>query len=158
MQVWLDTYAIDGINSAIAGFVFSSFTDAEQLARLNDPTQQRIVAERDGNLLGVLTLHRDALCPCDPALRHELDAVYVSRHAQRQGIGARLLARAAEMARRDGAKALWLTVWHRNARALAFYDALGWQRIGETDFVIDGTPHRNIVFRFDLQRPAEHAS
>jgi GNAT superfamily N-acetyltransferase len=149
-QVWLDTYCVDGINLAVANHILSTFTADAMAAKLADPNQQVMVAERDSKLLGVLTLRRNAICPCDKTLRHELDGVYVTRHSHRQGIGGRMLARAYDLARRDGARSLWLTVWYRNARALAFYDALNWQRIGETQFMLDGVAHPNIVFRHDL--------
>ena len=41
-----------------------------------------------------------------------------------------------EAARARGAKTLWLGVWERNLRALAFYGKYGFSRVGEHAFVL----------------------
>ena len=39
-------------------------------------------------------------------------------------------------ARRQGVEALWLGVWERNPRAIAFYRRWGFEKIGEHEFLL----------------------
>jgi diamine N-acetyltransferase len=41
-----------------------------------------------------------------------------------------------DAARTHGARTLWLGVWERNARAIAFYAKCGFARVGEHSFVL----------------------
>ncbi len=43
---------------------------------------------------------------------------------------------AIESARASGAQTLWLGVWERNLRALAFYAKYGFVRVGEHTFTL----------------------
>lgn len=66
----------------------------------------------------------------DPGERNYLWHVYVDPRAQRRGVG-RALTEAAlvELAARGETKA-WLDVLSGNAKARAFYRALGWEEVG----------------------------
>ncbi|HET9369120.1 MAG TPA: GNAT family N-acetyltransferase [Vicinamibacterales bacterium] len=45
---------------------------------------------------------------------------------------------APEVARKRGAKTMWLGVWERNSRAVAFYAKYGFTRVGEHTFMLGG--------------------
>jgi ribosomal protein S18 acetylase RimI-like enzyme len=142
-QVWLDTYALDGIEPALADYVLSEFTPQQFVGMAADPTRRLFVAVEGKALLGYIHLLLDSPCPAGMGGRLEVGTLYVSRHWHGRGIGRGLLDAAKAAAATLGESALWLKAWHRNEAALAFYDALGWQRIGETDFVLDGQAHKN---------------
>ena len=63
-----------------------------------------------------------ALTPCR---RTHLDSLIVAEHAQRRGVGRRLVEDAAAWGRTRGASELVLTVWAGNEGAERFYAALG---------------------------------
>ena len=75
-----------------------------------------LVAERDGELAGVLTYHvRDG----------ELEVVTLDAVVPRAGVGSRLLAAAVELARARGLRRLWLITTNDNLDALRFYQRRG---------------------------------
>ena len=81
-------------------------------------------AFRDGVPVGFITASENR----DPAVLEadgHVRAIYVLARAQRQGIGRRLMADAAVWWLNKGGRALGLGVLSGNARAMAFYDALG---------------------------------
>lgn len=60
----------------------------------------------------------------------ELANLAVSRLMQRQGLGARLLAKAMERARERGAREMFLEVRASNAAAIQLYSTAGFQAVG----------------------------
>lgn len=60
----------------------------------------------------------------------ELANLAVTRLMQRQGLGARLLAKAIERARERGAREMFLEVRASNAAAIQLYSAAGFQAVG----------------------------
>ena len=144
MQVFLDTYATEGIRPSLAREVLSSYSAAAFSTALGDGRVRLWVAERLGHLVGFaqITLGEShALAP--PGVQAELLRLYVQEPFTGQHIGSRLLAAAETLAARHGATVLWLTPWVHNQRALAFYQACGYQDFGLTSFVFEGECHDN---------------
>ncbi|KAJ3189321.1 hypothetical protein HDU85_002949 [Gaertneriomyces sp. JEL0708] len=64
----------------------------------------------------------------------EIERIYVDEAFLGQRIGKRLLNVALEEATQNRKTALWLGVWEKNVRALAFYDRNGFRQIGQHIF------------------------
>ncbi|OYU30821.1 MAG: GNAT family N-acetyltransferase [Comamonadaceae bacterium PBBC2] len=156
-QVWLHTYATEGVSSVIADYVLREITPAKFAASLEDPYAITLVAECDENLLGFAVLRLNATCPSPnpnpnpnpnkTASSIELETLYVQAHFLGQGIGSALLRQAESMARvhAPADSGLWLTVNARNARAMRFYTAHGYQKTGTHVFMLGGVGHENHV-------------
>ena len=146
-QVFLDTYATDGIRDAIAREVLEQLSTPAVSAMLATLGMRFIVAERAGHLVGFAQLTLDAaheLMPQRPAA--ELNRLYVQERFTGRGLGKALLARAETLARSEGASTMWLTAWVGNARALAFYPRCGYQDGGPTVYEFRGERHGNRLF------------
>ncbi|MEO5732312.1 MAG: GNAT family N-acetyltransferase [Rubrivivax sp.] len=147
MQVFLDTYATNGIRPAIARDVLAAYSEAAFLDHLDDPSGRIVVAERSGHLVGFAQLAWRAVCDLAPAgVQAELLRLYVQEPFTGTGIGTRLLAAAEALARDGGATVLWLTPWVQNHRAIAFYQRRGYQDHGLTWFHAEGESHENRVY------------
>jgi ribosomal protein S18 acetylase RimI-like enzyme len=146
MQVFLDTYATQGIRPAIAREVLSGYSQTAFIAALENPLSRLCVAEHSGHLVGFAQVTLGAthdLAP--PGRQAELLRLYVQERFTGQQVGTRLLSRAEELAVEGGASVLWLTPWVHNHRALAFYHRRGYQDFGLTHFVFEGESHDNRV-------------
>lgn len=64
----------------------------------------------------------------------ELKRLYVLRARHGQGIAQALMDATLDAARTRRAQTLWLGVWERNPRAIAFYAKYGFVRVGEHTF------------------------
>ncbi|MBK8482281.1 MAG: GNAT family N-acetyltransferase [Proteobacteria bacterium] len=100
----------------------------EFVARLADPTQALLVAERAGVVLGAVRLQvfdtpRSGWARA--RRRGYLDDLIVAVGARRAGVGERLLAAAIEACRERGADQVVLTVWQGNDAADRIYRRLG---------------------------------
>ncbi len=143
LQVWLHTYATNGVSDDIAQYVLRQFTQDSIGALLVDPDRCVLVAMAPGNLLGYATL---AFAAEHSGITTEIETLYVQEHFLRKGIGSALLYRAINEARSRTASAdVWLSVNANNGRAIAFYDAAGFVADGEMYFDLNGTRHRNII-------------
>jgi GNAT superfamily N-acetyltransferase len=152
-QVFLDTYATDGVRPSLAREVLHYLATDAIAESLADPATVFIVAERAGHLIGFAQLtigvtHEHA----GPEATVELGRLYVQRAFAGKGVGTRLLEFAEELARARGAGALWLTAWVGNRRALAFYARRGYVDAGATMYVFEDEAHENRVLVRSLHR------
>ena len=152
-QVWLHTYATDGVTDEISAYVLSEFTVERFLASLGEPATSLLVADHDGCLVGLAVVRFGAPCPSGARSTVELQTLYVQEHFIGQGIGRSLLQAAETEARERSASSLWLTVNARNSRAIAFYADQGYAKIGTTHFVLGDARHENHVLLGSVAKP-----
>lgn len=150
-QVFLDTYATNGINTDLAKEAITVYSRDVFAERLTDQQVEITLAEANDHLVGFVDLRRSSQCPVPAFQGPEVFKLYVQRPFQRNGIGQELMALAEESAMSMGARAIWLTAWAGNAKALAFYPCVGYQDVGVTQYVIEGTAYENRVFAKQLQ-------
>jgi diamine N-acetyltransferase len=147
MQVFLETYAGNGIRPDLAREVLQKHAPEAAAAALARDDQRLIVAEREGHLLGFAHWRPDTAHQGVPAGRPaELFRLYVLRRFAGLGLGTRLLRAAEEAAAAAGADTMWLTAWAGNQRALAYYPRRGYADVGTTAYVIDGIAYENRLF------------
>lgn len=146
MQVFLDTYATDGIRAPLAREVLSSYSQASFDRAIADPRVRVVVAEHEGHMVGFAQVTLGARHELAPrGVQAELLRLYVQEPFTGVGIGSRLLAHAENLATLSGATVLWLTPWVHNHRALGFYSRRGYADFGLTYFTFEGESHENRV-------------
>jgi len=153
-QVWLHTYATDGIGDEIAQYVLSELTPEKYLQSLSEPTTRFFVAEHDDCLVGFAVVKFGVPCPSGANSATELQTLYVQEHHMGHGIGKSLLRAAEAEAREQSESALWLTVNAKNARAIAFYAHQGYLKVGTSYFVLGEGRHENHVLIGPHEPPA----
>jgi ribosomal protein S18 acetylase RimI-like enzyme len=152
-QVWLDTYATDGIRAALAQEVLDHFSPTAVIATLAQPDVSVIIAERAGHLVGFAQIRDGVDNPgISGHLSAELERLYVQERFAGKGIGWQLLTRSEDLARKQGASALWLTVWIGNARALAFYPRQQYEDAGLSSYCFNNETYENRLFFKRLAR------
>lgn len=144
-QVWLHTYATDGVTNEIAQYLLSELTVEKFSASLVEPQTSLLVAEYGECLVGFAAVKFGAACPSVTESVVELQTLYVQEHFIGQGIGKSLLQAAEAGARERSASPLWLTVNAKNDRAITFYARQGYSKIGTTYFVLGEGRHENHV-------------
>lgn len=147
MQVFLDTYATQGIRPAIAREVLSAYAEPAFAQAIASDNTRLWVAELSGHLIGFaqLTLGASQERVAGGA-QSELLRLYVQEPFTGRQVGTRLLAEAERLAAEAGSQVLWLTPWVHNHRALAFYGRRGYNDLGLTCFTFEGECHENRVF------------
>ncbi len=144
-QVFLDTYATNGISVGLAKEALSVYTEDAFRARLGRKDVEIVVAERDECLIAFADMTSSTECPAPGVGGIEVSRLYVQAPFHGQGIGRELMAAAERRAREQGKSHVWLTAWSGNHRALAFYKRLKYQDAGVTEYIIEGKAYENRV-------------
>ncbi|MBW8843625.1 MAG: GNAT family N-acetyltransferase [Burkholderiales bacterium] len=146
IQVFLDTYAAEGVRPDLAREALREYAVDAFDARLREPARRFVLAERGTGLLGFaeLTL-TDQAAPAGGVTGSELIRLYVQPAAQGSGLGRQLIRAAETVAAEAGLPALWLTAWDGNHRALAFYARQGYADVGATSYSFEGNRYGNRV-------------
>ncbi|WP_070971183.1 GNAT family N-acetyltransferase [Vibrio sonorensis] len=140
IQVWLDTYAIYGVNSALANYTLSTFHKAYFDHLLADSNIQIWVYVVEEHIVGYIAIDVSKEKSVN-GKGFEVTTLYVSRHFQGKGVGRSLL----KQVQTDLGLPFWLSVWIGNESALAFYQHIGMTIEGETYFELDNEQHKNLV-------------
>jgi ribosomal protein S18 acetylase RimI-like enzyme len=132
-------------------FLADTYSPDRQLAELRDPSRAVWIAESRGEALGYAMLRRDSRSPCVDARRPaEVQRIYADRSWHGRGLGKALLDACVEQARVWACDVVWLGVWERNPRAIAFYEKWGFRRVGEQRFLVGTDSQRDQVMALRL--------
>lgn len=154
IQVFLDTYATDGIRPSLAREVLSSYSQAIFNEAIADSQTRLVVAQRAGHLVGFAQVTLLACHQLAPSgVQAELLRLYVQEPLTGIRVGTRPLAEAERLAALTGSTVIWLSPWAQNHRALAFYARRGYQDFGLTHFTFEAESYENRVLA-KLLRPA----
>ena len=133
-----------------------SYGQALQLAEIRDSSRETWVAEFDSRLVAYVQLRLDAVSPMISSERPvEIQRFYVDASHHGAGLAHQLMAHVLARAKAAGSATLWLGVWERNPRALAFYRKWGFDVVGELTFYLGDDPQRDFMMRRDVKSPEE---
>lgn len=137
-----DTFEADNAADDIAAYIAEAFTPQRQEQEIADPASIVLLVEDEGvtgsrELIGYAHLVSGPAPECVPDLQPiELKRFYITRAHHGRGVARVLMHAALAAAREAGARTVWLGVWERNARAIAFYEKCGFVRAGEQIFML----------------------
>ncbi len=124
-----------------------------QLAEIRDSGRETWIAEVDGRMVAYVQLRHDATSPMISGERSvEIQRFYVDASYHGSGLAQQLMAQVIARAEAAGAASLWLGVWERNPRAVAFYRKWEFEIVGEHIFRLGEDPQRDLVMRREVQQ------
>jgi diamine N-acetyltransferase len=135
VRTFTDTYAEFNTAEDMRVYLDRVYGAEQQTRELDDPGMVTVLADTPEGLVGFAQVRRGSA----PSCVEQKDAVevyrfYVDRSAHGTGVAARLMEGAKAAARDLGGWRLWLSVWERNPRAIAFYTKSGFSDAGTTWF------------------------
>ena len=138
-QAFVDTFAADNTPQDMAAYLAGAFGETVQRAELRDPRNSVYLAELGGETVGYAML-REGAAPSEIASDDAIEIVRLYAFATwiGAGVGAALMRHCLTEAAARGRTAVWLGVWERNARAIAFYRRWGFTDVGSHDFLLGG--------------------
>jgi ribosomal protein S18 acetylase RimI-like enzyme len=149
-QSFRDAFASENSPEDIEAYVSESFSSERVRAELLDDNNTFLIAfsHKASAPDGYAKLRSGEPDPSvtgpDPI---ELHRLYVDRSAIGSGVGAALMRASLEAARRGGRKTLWLGVWEKNLRAIAFYERWGFERVGELVFRLGSDDQTDLIMQ-----------
>jgi ribosomal protein S18 acetylase RimI-like enzyme len=128
MATYLATTFAPGIQAA-------EIAESDSDVLLVEPLVEPLGAGGLAELLGYAHLSLGAPpSPVEAPVPIELRRFYVARPLHGSGIAARLMDAVVNTSRARGARTLWLGVWEKNPRAIAFYAKHGFTIVGQQAF------------------------
>jgi ribosomal protein S18 acetylase RimI-like enzyme len=147
MQVFMDTYATEGVRDAIAREALESFAPEAIAAIIERPDTLFLLAEANQHLVGFAQIRLQTDHPLiGDTQAAELSRLYVQERFTGRGLGWQLLQRGETEASARGASKLWATVWVGNSRALLFYPRQGYENAGSPVHRLQAETHQNVLF------------
>ncbi|NNE34177.1 MAG: GNAT family N-acetyltransferase, partial [Rhodothermales bacterium] len=106
-----------------------------------------LVGGADGELIGFAKVTKSVQESCVTGHAVELERIYVHSSATGMGIGSQLMKHVFEAARSSGFDCVWLGVWIRNKKAIAFYQKWGFEPVGTHVFTLGGEAQTDLVMQ-----------
>jgi ribosomal protein S18 acetylase RimI-like enzyme len=129
----------------------ASYGQALQLDEIRDPSRETWVAEANQRLVAYVQLRLDAVASVVIGARPvEIQRFYVDASHHGTGLAHHLMAHVLARAEVAGSAELWLGVWERNPRALAFYRKWGFNVVGDHIFMLGDDRQRDLIMRRDV--------
>jgi diamine N-acetyltransferase len=145
-ETFYDTFAAENTPENMAAYLAKSFSPEQQGRELADPYSKFLLAEADGLLAGYAHLKFGQAPGAIPGTRPmEIARLYARKPWIGQGIGARLMQECLAEAEHGGCDVIWLDVWERNLRAIAFYRKWGFAEVGSQVFQLGDDPQQDLL-------------
>ena len=128
-RIFDETFAAHNTREDMESYLSKAFGETQQRAEIRDPDWITLIAEKDGAIAGFaqIRLEPESI---------EINRFYVDSAFHGKGIAQSLMAEAEQIAAARGSKRIWLGVWERNDRAIAFYRKCGFRDCGSQQFVL----------------------
>ncbi|HVZ48930.1 MAG TPA: GNAT family N-acetyltransferase, partial [Gemmatimonadaceae bacterium] len=129
------TYGAANRPEDMAEHLARAYGARQQAREIADPAWVTLLLEAPDGMAGYAQLRRGPAPPCvPPAEPIELHRFYVDRPWHGRGAARLLMQAVLDTAVGLGAGGVWLGVWERNPRAIAFYVKSGYRDVGTTHF------------------------
>lgn len=136
-RTFRDAFAADNRPEDIALHLSRSYGTSHQRMELLDPRITTLLAEVDGQLAGYAQLRAGVAPDCVTGEAPvELWRFYVAQPWHGRGVAQTLMRSVEAEATHRRARTLWLSVWERNPRAIAFYRKNDFVDVGSQVFMV----------------------
>ena len=145
-QVWISTYATEGLVEEFSSYVLSEYSVEKVRKSLTDKNKRTFIATINEAIIGcaeVLLYPASPITSVEPCL--EITTLYVLEKFQEVGIGKKLLEECLKEIKKMNYREAWLTVYHKNFRAIEFYTKQQFTHVGDTDFLLGKDKHKNYI-------------
>jgi GNAT superfamily N-acetyltransferase len=136
-RTFVETFGPDNTAEDMAIHVARSFGADIQLGEIRDARMTTLLAELGSVTVGFAQVHQSPPPACVTGEAPiEVRRFYVDRPYHGRGIAQALMRAVEQTARSLRGRTLWLGVWERNPRAIAFYGKCGFVDVGHHAFVV----------------------
>ncbi len=145
-ETFYDSFAAENTPENMAAYLAAAFGPEKQARELADPASRFLILEAEGVMIGYAHV-KFGEAPATIAGRKpmEIARFYARKPWIGKGVGARLMRACLQDAERTGRDVVWLGVWERNTRAIAFYRKWGFVEVGTQVFQLGDDPQRDLL-------------
>jgi ribosomal protein S18 acetylase RimI-like enzyme len=150
-RMFVDAFGAQNNPDDLAAYTARVYGPAQQAAEIANPDIVTLVGEVDGRMATYAQVRRGTTAPgVEDADAVEVMRFYVDAPWHGRGIAQRMMDAVRGIARKMGARTLWLSVWEQNPRGIAFYRKLGFQIVGSGDFWVGNDRQQDHIMTLAL--------
>jgi diamine N-acetyltransferase len=132
------------------------FTLQELSAQMADPRATFLIAEIEATPVAYVKLYDGEVPACVNGLAPvEIERFYVDRQHHGKGLAQTLMQVCLDYARQSGYETVYLGVWEKNHRAIAFYHKYCFEIVGSYEFQLGDETQNDFWMERRLQEPAQ---
>ncbi len=128
------TFAKDNTEADMDLFMNEQFTREKLMKEVEEDAGIFLLAYHNNEALGYARMRIDNKLKDEAAV--EIARIYAVDKAIGKGVGKALMQTCLQIAEEIHMKAVWLGVWEKNQRAIAFYEKWGFVKFGEHQFLL----------------------
>jgi ribosomal protein S18 acetylase RimI-like enzyme len=152
-RTFRDTFASENTAKDMELHCRNSYGEAQQAAEIENPAILTLLCEEGDALVGFAQLRWRSETPSVvAAVPGEIYRLYVDRAWHGRGIAQHLMQASLDALADRGCDAVWLGVWERNPRAIAFYEKSGFVAVGSHVFTVGTDAQRDVIMTRSLIR------
>jgi GNAT superfamily N-acetyltransferase len=152
VETFYDSFAADNTPEDMIKYLSASFSPEKQGLELANPQSRFLIAAINDEVVGYTHL-RFSIAP--PVIVGQKPMEIVRFYARKpwigKGIGAHLMKGCFQEARAMGCDVIWLDVWKKNLRAIAFYRKWGFIEVGEQTFQLGNDLQQDLLMARSLR-------
>jgi diamine N-acetyltransferase len=151
-RLFEDTFGPANDPDDMREYLHNAFSLETQRTELGNPNGLTLIAEDAahvaiGYAMMKLGSRGDGVTGAAPV---EIQRIYADHTWHGRGVGATLMHAAIERARTWQGDVLWLAVWEKNPRAIAFYEKTGFRVVGRQSFQLGRDLQQDLVMSLAL--------
>lgn len=145
-RTFRDTFGPDNTPEDMAAYSSAAFSHRQQAAELAEAGTVFLIAEAGGETVGYARMKQGPAPECIAGARPtEIVRLYAVKAWIGRGVGAALMRGCLVQAQQQGCDIIWLDVWEKNERAIAFYRAWGFVDVGTQPFVLGSDVQHDLL-------------
>ncbi len=149
-----ETFAAANCPEDMAAYLPTAYGASVQAIELADPDIITLIIDAGDAIAAYAQVRRGEAPACvKGAAPVELWRFYVDQPFHGHGLAQQLMSAAHAAAVELGGRTLWLGVWERNERAIAFYTKAGFQSVGSHDFWVGADRQTDNVMLTEVKQP-----
>ncbi|QQS30475.1 MAG: GNAT family N-acetyltransferase [Sphingobacteriales bacterium] len=150
-QTFLETFAEHNTTENIQKYLEDSLSEKSLTEELNNIHSEFHFAVSNQRIIGYLKLNYG---PAQTDLKDEksleIERIYVLKEYHGQQVGRLLFQHSLERAKKANAQYIWLGVWEKNLKAIAFYKKIGFVAFDTHVFMLGDDKQKDILMKLML--------
>ena len=135
----------------LAEYCVNFFSLQQIAAELEEANSTFLIAELNGQAIGYAKLREGKKVEClKDKNAIEIQRIYLLEKVKGRNFGRALIEKCLEIGKKKGYETLWLGVWDKNIHAQKFYESIGMENIGTTDFSDGKNEFINLVYAKEI--------
>lgn len=151
IKTFVSTFSDVNTPENMQDYIDTAFNNQQLANEINNPKTQFYLALHQDLVIGYLKVNFDGAQTESGYLNSlEIHRIYVLEDYHGKKVGQLLFDKAVTIAKENNLKQIWLGVWEKNVKAIAFYTKNDFKKIAEHDFVLGNEKQTDYIMSLNL--------